>query len=411
MELSFFVTIGIAFFFLVLGFFLGKHWEKKSTQLKMEFIEKSNQFLEKNFQDQKKEIEQLQSLFRLEIENNTKHIQEKFENLAHNIFEEKNLKFKRESKESIESILNPLKDNIESFKKDFNDKYLKQNESRIRFETEIKNLTSLSQTLSKEANNLSSALSGSVKAQGNWGEIVLERVLNYSGLKEDVDYIREGKGLKLRNADGDLQKPDVLINLPDNKHLIIDSKVTLTSYTNYIASNELIDKEKYLNDFVQSVKNHINGLSNKNYELIEKLITPEYVLMFMPIEGALSLALEKDNSLFEFAWSKKIILVGPTNLLATLKAVESVWKQEKQEKNALKIAEQGGRLYDKLNGFLDSMLEIEKSLEKAQSSYQDAFKKLSSGKGNILLQAEKMKELGAKAKKSIDPQLISENQY
>lgn len=333
-------------------------------------------------------------------------MEEKFQLLANKIFEDKTSSFKKESKESLEGVLNPLRENIAAFKKEVADKYSKENENRIRLEEEIKRLASLSQSLSKDANDLSSALSGSVKAQGNWGEIILERVLKYSGLVEGEDFIREGRGLGLKDENRSRQKPDVIINLPREQHLIIDSKVTLNSYTRYISTDDSQERERELQKFIQGIKDHINHLSGKSYEFLEKLITPEYVMMFTPIEGALSVALEKDPSLFEYGWERRVILTGPTNLLATLKAVESVWRQDKQEKNAVKIAEQGGRLYDKFVGFIDDMNLLKERLKQADDSYQKAFNKLYTGRGNIISQAQKMKDLGAKAKKSLDSSLV-----
>lgn len=331
-----------------------------------------------------------------------------FENLANKIFDQKSNSFDQHAGEKMSNVLNPLNISIKQFKEEFNIKFLKQNDDRIRLEEELKRLNDLNQNLSQDANNLASALSGSVKAQGNWGEIILEKVLKYSGLKEGDDFIREGKGLGLKDSSGAHLKPDVIVNLPDEKHLVIDSKVTLNSYTRFINATNEEQRESELSEFVKAIKNHIDGLQSKQYHLLEKLVTPEYVMMFMPIEGAFSLALQKDPTLFEYGWERKIILVGPTNLLATLKATESVWRQDRQEKNALKIAIQGGKLYDKFVGFIDDMQGIENHLNKSQQSYDNAFKKLSSGNGNLIGQAEKMKVLGAKANKKIEKELLDE---
>lgn len=367
---------------------------------------KNNSLLER-INEQKNEIEKIQNKFKEELKTSQEKLHSEFKLLANNIFEEKTTKFKLDSKDSLEGLLTPLKENLSNFKKEFVDKFEKENEGRIRLENEIKNLKDLSSSLSQEANNLSSALSGSVKAQGNWGEVILERVLKHSGLKEGVDFIREGKGLGLKDEDNKRQKPDVIVNLPDEKHLIIDSKVTLNSYTKYISSD--IDQEKSLalTEFLKCVKDRINELSGKRYESNNKMITPEYVFLFMPIESAISLALENDPTLFEYGWEKQIILVGPTNLLSTLKAVESVWRHEKHNKNALEIARLGGNLYDKFVGFLNDMDKIKSAINKTEEAYDSALKKLHTGRGNAISIANKMKGLGAKTKGKtlIDPAL------
>ena len=245
---------------------------------------------------------------------------------------------------------------------------------------------------------MTKALKSDTKKQGNWGEVVLERILEDSGLIKNQEYFLQETG---RNEDGSLIRPDVVIQLPQEKYLIIDSKVSLTAYHDFISSEDPREKEIALKKHIESIKNHVKELNEKNYPSMNKLDIPDFVLMFMPIESAFALAVQTDPSLFNFAWEKKIVIVSPTTLLATLKTIESIWRQEKQTRNALEIAEQGGKLYDKFVGFLGDLEKIGVNIDRASEAYRDAHKKLSSGRGNILGQVEKMKTLGAKTSKNI----------
>ena len=257
--------------------------------------------------------------------------------------------------------------------------------------------------MSLETINLTRALKGDVKAQGNWGEIVLEKILENSGLREGEEYISQGRNLKLKDETGKAQKPDIIVNLPDHKKIIIDSKVSLTHYERYVSS-ESDSREIELKSFIESITGHLKDLSSKSYQLNDKLLSPDFVLMFFPIEGAFSLALQKDPKIFQWAWERSIIIVSPTTLLATLKTVHSIWRQEKSNKNAQLISQESGKLYDKMAIFLEDMHKVGDSIKKTESIYQQAYSKLSTGRGNIISRLDKIKTLGAKAQKSIEVQ-------
>ncbi|HDO27226.1 MAG TPA: DNA recombination protein RmuC, partial [Bacteroidetes bacterium] len=268
---------------------------------------------------------------------------------------------------------------------------------------ELKNLQALSLQLGKDAKNLTKALKADTKKQGNWGEVVLERILEESGLIKNQEYFIQESG---QNEEGRRLRPDVVIKLPEDKQLIIDSKVSLTAYQEYIVQEDEKLREQAVKRHLDSVKNHVKELSEKNYPGIKGMNTPDFVLMFMPVEPAFGVALQADPGLFNYAWERKIVIVSPTTLLATLRTIESIWRQEKQTRNALEIAEQGGRLYDKFVGFLADLEKIGTHLDRASDSYREAHKKLKSGRGNILGQVEKMKILGAKTSKSLPSQYL-----
>lgn len=375
--------------------------EKREAELN-----KEKEQLEKSSQKLNEQISKMQQNFKEQIEDSQKLLQTKFQNISNEIFEAKSKSLKEESKQSIESLLNPLKDNINEFKKAVNDKYNVESKERHSIKEELGRLRDLNTALSTDAQNLTSALQGNVKAQGNWGEMQIEKILEFSGLVENRDYVTQGRGMKMEYDIGQRQQPDVIINLPENKHLIIDAKVTLNSYTRYINAETKEDKAAHLKEFTTAVKNHIDGLTKRDYEYSDKVYTPEYVLMFMPIEGALSLALENNTEIFEYGWNKGVILVGPTNLLATLKAVSSVWKQEKQKQSIQKIVKLGGSIYDKLHGFISDMEKIKSSLDAAQKSYDKAYSKLTVERGNVIGAAQKMKSLGVTSKKSFSEDLV-----
>jgi len=264
-------------------------------------------------------------------------------------------------------------------------------------------LQELSLRLDKDARNLTNALKADTKKQGSWGEMVLERILEESGLVKGQEYFVQESG---QHEDGRRLRPDVVIQLPEGKHLIIDSKVSLTAYQAFVSGEDEAAKARDLKKHIDSVKNHVKELNEKNYTAIKGINSPDFVLMFMPIEPAFALALQSDQDLFNFAWERKIVIVSPTTLLATLRTIESIWRQEKQTRNALEIASQGGKLYDKFVGFLVDLEKIGTNLNRASDAYQEAHKKLSSGKGNILTQVEKMKTLGAKTSKSLPQQYL-----
>ena len=348
--------------------------------------------LKLRMEEQKGELKELQSKFSTE-----------FENLANRIFDEKSSKFTQQNKENLSEILNPLSEKIKEFERKVEDKHLKDTEARAGLVQQIKQLHELNQQMSKEANNLTRALRGDQKTQGNWGEFILESVLEKSGLVKGREYqIQES----FKSADGTTQRPDVIVYLPDDKNVIIDSKVSLTSYEQFVSAEEETVRNKFLSDHLKSVRNHIKGLSQKNYQNLYQLNSPDFVLMFIPIEPAFALAVQNDPSIFQDAFDLNIVIVSPSTLLATLRTVASIWRQENQNRNAQEIARQGGALYDKFVGFLDDLINIGKKIDSTKDSYKDAMKKLYEGQGNLVRRTEMLKELGAKTTKSIQPNLL-----
>ncbi len=352
----------------------------------------NNQNLEEKLKEQKAELEQLQQRFTKE-----------FENLANKILDEKSQKFVEQNKTNLDVILNPLKEKIKDFEEKVEKTYKAESTERISLKEQIKNLLDLNKQLSQDANNLAIALKGDTKKQGDWGEMVLDRILETSGLEDGREYQKQ---VVDENDDGEKIKPDVIVFLPDAKHLIIDSKVSLLAYNGFVSSDNDDDKVRFAKQHIESVRAHIKGLSEKKYQTASKLDSPDFVLLFMPIESAFSLALQTDGELYNFAWDRKIVIVSPTTLLATLRTVSSIWKHEKQTRNAQMIAEEGGKLYDKFLGFVTDLINIGKKMDGAKTDYVEAMKKLSEGTGNLVLRAQKMKELGAKTNKELPQPLV-----
>jgi len=350
--------------------------------------------LNERFASHKEELDKLNEKFRLE-----------FENLATRILKQNTQEFSLSNQKNINEVLDPLRRRIESFEKTVSETYQKNLKDQVDLKAEIKNLHELNTKLSEEANNLTRALRSDTKKQGNWGELVLERLLERSGLIRGVEYIIQET---FRNEKGEMIRPDVTIRLPENKHIIIDSKVSLIAYEAFINSETDQQKEKFLKAHVESVKEHVKSLAEKNYQMAEKLDSPDFVLLFMPLESAFSLAIQQQPDLFSFAWEKKIVIVSPTTLLATLMTVGSIWKHEKQTRNALEIARQGGRLYDKFVSFLADLENLGRQIEKSRQTYLEAHKKLSSGSGNIIGKVRILQDLGAKTSKELPPALSDE---
>ncbi len=363
---------------------------------KISQVETENRGLIEKLSEQKADVEKLQEKFRVE-----------FKNLANEILEEKTKKFTEQNKIKMEEILNPLGEKIKAFEKRVEDTYDKESKQRFSLEKEIKNLAELNIKISEDAKNLTTALKSDSKKQGNWGELVLERVLESSGLVKGQEYIRE---FSTKTEQGDVYRPDVIVNLPDNKHIIIDSKVSLTAYTDYVNADVPEEKEKFLKLHLLSIRNHVKMLGEKNYQNLVAFDTPDYVLLFIPIESSFSTALQSDIDLFNFAWEKNVVIVSPTTLLATLRTVSSIWKHEKQELNAKEIARQTGELYDKFVGFLEDMLDLGTKLETTKKTYESSMNKLKTGKGNLIGRAEKIKELGAKSSKHIPKNLLGQSE-
>lgn len=328
-----------------------------------------------------------------ELENLQKRLTSEFENIATKILKERSTEFSTANLKNLSEILNPLKERIQNFEKKVDETYDKELRDKISLREEVRKLTELNTKISEEANNLTKALKGDVKKQGNWGEVILERVLERSGLTKGQEYEREEV---VDGANNVVQRPDVIVHLPDNKHIIIDSKVSLIAYERFVSAETDDQRAAFLKEHINSLRSHVKLLSEKNYQNAQNLNTPDFVLMFLPIEGSFSVAVQGDSELFAYAWERKIVIVSPTTLLATLRTISSIWKQENQTKNAQEIARLSGTLYDKFIGFTEDMVKIKTNIERTSNAYDDAIKKMKDGSGNIIRTAEKIKELGAK---------------
>jgi DNA recombination protein RmuC len=345
-------------------------------------------------ENQKKDIEQLQEVFR-----------EKFENLANNILDDKTKKFTEVNRVRLEEILNPLRDKIKDFEKKVEETYDKEAQQRFSLKEEVKKLAELNQQVSLEAQNLTKALKGESKTQGNWGEMILESILEKSGLVKDREYSVQAS---FKDESGRIVYPDIIVHYPENRNVIIDSKVSLTAYEQYVSMDDTDEKEKLLRDHLTSIRKHIVELSKANYQDLYHLQTLDFVMMFMPIEPAYLLAVQKEPELWNYAYERRILLISPTNLLAALKMITALWRQEYQNKNVMEIARQSGDLIDKFHSLLEDLDHLDNDLISARKHYDDAKNKLSEGKGNLLRRVEKIKELGVKSKKKLPKSFSSE---
>ena len=343
--------------------------------------------------EQKQEVEQLQEKFTKE-----------FENLANKILEEKSNKFTEQNKENMKNILSPLQDKIHLFEKKVEDTHKESIDYHAALRQQILGLSEMNAQMSKETLNLTKALKGDSKMQGNWGELVLERVLEKSGLEKGREYEVQQS---FTTQDGNRVFPDVVINLPDGKKMIVDSKVTLTAYERYVNEDDEILKMTYLKEHVLAIKRHVEQLGEKNYHDLYQIESPDFVLLFIPMEPAFALALNEDTTLYNRAFEKNIIIVTPSTLLATLRTIDSMWANQKQQENAYEIARQAGALYDKFEGFVTDLIKIGKKIDESKLEYSGAMNKLVEGKGNLIVSVEKLKKMGAKAKKSLPENIIN----
>lgn len=342
----------------------------------------------------------------VEWQKNQTQMKEQFENLAQRIFEEKSQKFTDLNMSGLKQLIDPFKTQIKDFEKRIEDTYSTERVERGTLKGEISKLIELNQKMSSETENLTKALKGDVKTQGTWGEFVLESILERSGLREGEEYILQGQGLGLKGDDGGHLKPDVLVKLPDDKYLIVDSKVSLKAFETYINEEDPIEQERLAREHVDSLRKHIDGLAEKKYHGLEELGSPDLTILFMPLEPAFALAFRLRPDLLQLAWDKQIAIVSPTTLLTTLRTVASLWKQQRQNKNTLEIAKAGGALYDKFLGLLDGIEQIGSRIRQSQEAYEDVLSKMSSGRGNLLRQVERLKELGAKTEKQIESKTL-----
>lgn len=343
-----------------------------------------------NLDEQKKS--HTQQLNQLEVQ---------FENLAQKIFEEKSTRFAEQNQKNLHSVLEPIKERLKEFQQRIETTYSQEQNERGFLRGEINKLIELNKTMSNEAHNLTRALKGENKTQGNWGELILENILERSGLRKNEEYTIQGTGLGLTNSEGKNIQPDVIVNLPDSKHIIVDSKMTLNAYEQYSAAESIEEQEQFGKLHVEALKRHIDGLSEKKYHTADKLISPDFVILFMPLEPAFALAFKLKPDLFQYAWDKNIAIVSPTTLLATLRTVAALWKQDRSEKNALEISKRGGLLYDKFAGLLEDLNDLGKKLGAAQDAHHKVIKKMSEGRGNLIDQVEDLKTLGAKTGKAL----------
>lgn len=370
-----------------------------------EDIRREKDFLNTELARRNTEYENLQQLNakrEAELEERQEQLRKDFELLANKILEEKSNKFTEQNKENIKNILNPLQEKIKNFEEKVD---LTQKESismHSALKEQLLGLKDLNQQMTKEATNLTRALKGDSKIQGNWGELVLERVLEKSGLEKNREYFVQQN---FTRPDGSRVLPDVVLNLPDGKKMIIDSKVSLTDYERLVNADDE-DKIIYLKAHVNSIKKHVDQLSEKNYQDLYDIESPDFVLMFIPIEPAFAVVVNEDNSIYNKAFEKNIVIVTPSTLLATLRTIDSMWNNEKQQQNAIEIARQAGALYDKFEGLVVDLTGVGKKIDAAKSDYSAAMNKLVDGRGNLITSVEKLKKMGAKAKKSLPESII-----
>jgi DNA recombination protein RmuC len=329
-----------------------------------------------------------------------------FKNLANEILEDKTKKFTEQNAQQLDILLKPLQTKLTEFKEQVSNSYEKESRERFALKHEIERLVSLNLKMSDETRSLTNALKGDSKIQGNWGELVLESILESSGLRKGEEYLVQDSHTQ---ADGSRLQPDVIIKLPEGRHLVIDSKVSITAYARHTEAATTDEADKELLAHIQSIRQHIQGLSGKNYAGIADIASVDFVLMFIPIEPAFLSALKSAPNLYQEALSKNIVLVCPSTLMATLRTVAHLWRQDQQNRNAMEIARQCANLYDKFVGFVEDLEQIGKRLDQAQSSYHDAFNKLKTGKGNLIKAAEKVKELGVKPNKMIASNLLTQD--
>jgi len=366
--------------------------EKEAINIQLTKKEVDFENLWQRNKEQKEEVEKLQEKFTKE-----------FENLANKILDEKSNKFTEQNKENMKNILSPLQEKIQLFEKRVDDTHKESIDYHAALRQQILGLREMNIQMSKETLNLTKALKGDSKMQGNWGELILERVLEKSGLEKDREYFVQQSHT---TADGNRVFPDVVINLPDGKKMIVDSKVSLTAYEKYINEEDEILKNSSLKEHINSLKRHVDQLGDKNYQDLYQIESPDFVLLFIPMEPAFALALNEDTTLYNKAFEKNIIIVTPSTLLATLRTIDSMWTNQKQQENAFEIARQAGALYDKFEGFVADLIKVGKKIDESKVEYQGAMNKLVDGSGNLIKRVENLKKMGAKTQKSLPESIL-----
>ena len=369
-----------------------------------ELLDKQHQEAEAASQKQLAEAQAAQEKHKQELAEMQQRLTTEFENIANRVLQQRQEDFSQESRKQIGDILLPLNERIKDFREQVTNAFSQETREKASLQAELKQLIELNQTLSKDATSLTQALKGDVKKQGNWGEFILEKVLEASGLRKGIEYDRE---VVVHGVEGDTLRPDVIIRMPDSKHIIVDSKVSLVAYEQLQHAESEEQYKALLKAHVESLKQHVKELYDKQYQRATGLNTPDFVLMFVPIEASYSVAIQADSTLYDYALERKIVIVSPTTLLATLHTISYVWKQENQSRNAQEIARLAGAMYDKLCGMTEDFQKVQKSLDAAQKAYNETFKKLSEGNGNVLRTADRIRELGAKASKSL-PDVVQE---
>lgn len=360
---------------------------------KLSALESDYKNLQTKLSEQKDEIEKLQEKFTKE-----------FENLANRIFDDKTKRFSEQSKTNLQEILNPLKERITEFQSKVEETNKESIRGHASLREQLSMLKDMNQQITQEAKNLTEALKGQSKTQGNWGEFILESILEKSGLVKGREYVVQES---ITGESGKRFQPDVIIKLPENKSIVIDSKVSLVAYEKFISSDDENQKALALREHINSIRSHIKNLSSKNYQNLYQLESLDFVLMFMPVEPAFALAVQNDPTIFNDAFEMNIVIVSPSTLLATLRTISSIWRQEKQNRNAMEIAKQSGDMLDKFTAFVEDLLTVGKGLISVKDNYDKAMNKLTDGRGNLISRAEKIKELGAKASKSLSPNILN----
>ena len=391
---------------------LNQHWRDECEQLNRELRTQ----LEIN-SGQEADIRELTTLLeqtRLNADdkqrqmiNSEQRLSEQFENLANRIFEHSGRKVEEQNRQSLNVLLSPLREQLDGFRRQVQESFGQEARERHTLTHEIRNLQQLNAQMAQEALNLTKALKGDNKTQGNWGEVILTRVLEASGLREGHEYQTQ-VNIQLENSSR--MQPDVIIRLPQGKDVVIDAKMTLVAYERYFNAEDDTVRESALNEHIVAIRNHIRLLSRKDYQQLPGLRSLDYVLMFIPVEPAFLLAIDRQPELISEALKSNIMLVSPTTLLVALRTIANLWRYEHQSRNAQHIAERAGRLYDKVRLFVDEMSALGQSLDKAQDNYRQAMKKLASGRGNVLVQAESLRNLGVEVKREINPELMEQAQ-
>ena len=384
--------------------------ERLEWQTQLNTAKSENADLMTRLESQRARYEQEQEASKEKIElleNAEKRLQEQFENLANKIFEQKNEKFSQTSKAGLDALLTPLKDQIEGFKKQVSDQYVKEGQERASLKTEILGLKELNKQITEEASALTRALKGDNKQQGNWGEAVLERILTESGLREGHEYEKQ---VSIRDESGKLYQPDIVVHLPNEKDIVIDSKVTLSAYERYFHEEDESQRQTHLSEHITSLKTHLKDLGKKDYQDLPGLRTLDYVLMFVPVEAAFLLAIDESPDLVKQALDNNIMIVSPTNLLVALRTINNIWQIEYQNQNAKKIADNASKMYDKFVAFGDDMLKLGENLQTVQKRYDGAMNKLTEGRGNLVKRAEELRKLGVQANKQQDKKLLEKTE-